>query len=141
VHYYDLDAANSRLRDVRPILEGLRSDRDEVANEQRALERLGPESDDPGVIAERDQRGAAIRDAVGRMRARVVQLVGWDVNLRDISTGLIDFPALANGRPVWLCWRLGEDEIAWWHAVDEGFAGRKPLTDLPGPTEEGGPVS
>ena len=59
--------------------------------------------------------------------AIVARLVEWDVTLRDISAGLIDFPALANGRPVWLCWRLGEGDIAWWHNTDEGFSARKPL--------------
>ena len=62
------------------------------------------------------------------------------LGLRDISSGLIDFPALANGRPVWLCWRLGEGQIAWWHATDEGFSARKPLEDLPG-GGVGGPLS
>jgi hypothetical protein len=66
-----------------------------------------------------------------RMRATVTQLVEWDIELRDIGTGLIDFPALANGRPIWLCWRLGEpEEIRWWHELDTGFDGRQPLAEL-----------
>ena len=52
------------------------------------------------------------------MQASVQQIDDWGVTLRDISSGLIDFPALAMGRPIWLCWRLGEDNIAWWHEVD-----------------------
>jgi hypothetical protein len=53
------------------------------------------------------------------------------VTLRDISTGLIDFPALASGRPIWLCWRLGEGStITWWHEADKGFDSRQPLTEL-----------
>ena len=43
---------------------------------------------------------------------------------------LVDFPALANGRPIWLCWKLGEDDIAWWHELEAGVAGRRPLIDL-----------
>jgi hypothetical protein len=131
MHYYDLDAARARLITVRPLLEALRSDRDVVAAEQRALARLQGIGDDAATIAERDQREAAVRDAVGRMQHLVAQLVEWDVTLRDIPTGLIDFPALVNGRPVWLCWRLGEDDIAWWHGTDEGFAGRRPIAELP----------
>jgi hypothetical protein len=42
---------------------------------------------------------------------------------------LIDFPALYQGREVLLCWKLGEDRIAFWHGVDEGFRGRKPIDD------------
>lgn len=141
MRYYDLDTANAQLLRVKPLLLALRQDRDQVAREQQALHALeaSPGANEPGTIAERDQREAAVRDAVGRMHEIVVRLVEWDVTLRDINTGLIDFPALANGRPVWLCWRLGEDDIAWWHGTDEGFAGRKPLSELP--LEGSGPVS
>ena len=138
---YDLDSANARLTVVKPMLLALRQDRDQVAHEQKALLALeaSPQAQEPGVIAERDQREAAVRDAVARMHEVVARLVEWDVTLRDISAGLIDFPAFANGRPIWLCWRLGEDDIAWWHTSDEGFAGRKPLTELP--TEHSGPIA
>jgi hypothetical protein len=47
--------------------------------------------------------------------------------VKDLDSGLIDFPALRRGETVLLCWQLGEDEIAWWHSVDDGFAGRRPL--------------
>ena len=47
--------------------------------------------------------------------------------VKDLDTGLVDFPALHEGEEVLLCWQLGEDEVAHWHGVDEGFAGRKPL--------------
>ena len=50
--------------------------------------------------------------------------------LRDIETGLVDFPALVQGRQVWLCWRLGEEAVAWWHELDAGVAGRRPLEEL-----------
>jgi hypothetical protein len=47
--------------------------------------------------------------------------------VKDLDTGLVDFPALHRGREVYLCWRLGEAEIGWWHGTEEGFAGRKPI--------------
>jgi hypothetical protein len=47
--------------------------------------------------------------------------------LRDPARGLVDFPAMHLGRVVQLCWQLGEDDLAWWHFPDEGFAGRHPL--------------
>ena len=52
--------------------------------------------------------------------------------LRDPERGLIDFPARApSGREYWICWLAGEDEVAWWHWPEDGFPGRKPLTDPP----------
>jgi len=53
------------------------------------------------------------------------------VELRDWSLGIVDFPCLAAGSEVRLCWRWGEGQVAHWHEVDEGFANRNPLTSLP----------
>jgi hypothetical protein len=67
---------------------------------------------------------------IDQMQAGVTRLVERDVTLREIETGLIDFPALANGRLIWLCWRLGEAEVDWWHELGDGFTGRRRLADL-----------
>jgi len=49
------------------------------------------------------------------------------VEVKDLDEGLVDFPALRRGETVLLCWRLGEDDVGYWHTVQEGFAGRRPL--------------
>jgi hypothetical protein len=67
---------------------------------------------------------------VDQMQAAVIEVGSWGIVLRDIQTGLVDFPALVAGRQVWLCWRLGEDEVGWWHELSEGFGGRRRLEDL-----------
>ena len=72
-----------------------------------------------------------MRGIVDQMQADVAWLDDRSITLRDIPTGLLDFPALVSGRQVWLCWRLGEDDVAFWHGQDEGFAGRRPLANLP----------
>ena len=51
------------------------------------------------------------------------------VHVKDMRTGLVDFPYDRDGRIVYLCWKPDEDEIGWWHETDAGFAGRQPLTD------------
>jgi hypothetical protein len=57
----------------------------------------------------------------------LARLHSYGIAVRDIETGLVDFPSERDGRKVWLCWRLGEPEIAWWHETTEGAAHRKPL--------------
>jgi len=52
------------------------------------------------------------------------------VQLKDLEIGLVDFAAEHDGRTVLLCWQYGEPEVAFWHGVDEGFAGRKPLAGV-----------
>jgi hypothetical protein len=60
------------------------------------------------------------------------QLEDMGCVVRDAQRGLVDFPAHANGAEFYLCWHLGEDAIGYWHGLDEGFAGRKPLSTRPG---------
>ena len=71
------------------------------------------------------------RDSWARTLARVQELIErlqeWNIQLRDINTGLIDFPTVIDGADACLCWRLGEPEVAYWHTPDEGFPGRRPL--------------
>ena len=56
-----------------------------------------------------------------------IEYVG--VHVKDLRTGLVDFPYDRDGRIVYLCWKPDEDEIGWWHETDAGFAGRQMLTD------------
>src|SRR4051794_7583484 len=110
VRYYTIDEANDRLSDVSDLLEQLRADRDAIALAQQD-QQLRAATNGSGDHADEIAAGVArIKTLVARMRDTVIQLDAWDVTLRDIGTGLIDFPALANGRPIWLCWRLGEPD-------------------------------
>lgn len=128
--YYDIDAANSRLEELRPVLEQLRADRAEIAEIRAEVIRLQTTNGDHDHAEEVGRRERTIPAIVKRMEAAVAQIEAWDVTLRQIETGLVDFPALASGRPIWLCWRLGEAAIGWWHETTVGFAGRKPLLEL-----------
>ncbi len=60
-------------------------------------------------------------------RACLERLEDLGVVVKDIDTGLLDFPAVRDGEPVELCWRVGEARVSSWHRVGEGFAGRKPV--------------
>ena len=64
--------------------------------------------------------GAAFRDILERIARRGCHLKGLD-------PGLVDFPHLRDGKEVYLCWRFGEQEIHYWHEIEGGFSGRKPL--------------
>jgi hypothetical protein len=121
--FYTLDRANDRIADLDGMLNLLRTQRDELRELKTTFETT--ESGD-------DQRRLRLRmqGLVDQMQASVARIDGWGITLRDIDTGMIDFPALVSGRQVWLCWQLGEGAIAWWHELEDGFAGRRPLIDL-----------
>jgi hypothetical protein len=131
--FYAIDEANASIPDVQRILVALRDQRDDLISfRNRALE-LSPQDGEPPDAAIEELRRIRLRmqGLIDQMQAGVARLVELDITLRDIKTGLIDFPALVNGRPIWLCWRLGESDVRHWHAHDEGFANRRPLEELP----------
>jgi hypothetical protein len=128
--YYRLDEANERLAELRPLLQQLRADRNTVAELQLKIRDIRSNNGSADHAAEIGRIEDEMRDVVSQMKDAVDQVDEWGVALRDIGTGLIDFPALANGRPIWLCWRLGEGDINWWHEADRGFDERRRLTEL-----------
>ena len=140
--FYALDEANTLLPEVATVVERLREQRDVLvilrdAYRERETIVLGDlVTDDPQATAD-DVDDADLRLIRLRMRGIVDQMqadAAWlderGIVLRDISSGLLDFPALVAGRPAWLCWRSGETLVGWWHRQDEGFAGRRPIASI-----------
>jgi hypothetical protein len=96
----------------------------------------------PALEAKRREAGAAGSASAARLSALrrevdleaeriagfVRELEQLGCSFKGFEEGLVDFPAELDGRTICLCWRLGEDRIAWWHEADRGFAGRKRLT-------------
>ncbi|MDR3745509.1 MAG: DUF2203 domain-containing protein [Acidobacteriaceae bacterium] len=78
--------------------------------------------------ANRDKSLQEARDTLAEMEEIGVQV-------KDLKKGLLDFPSLMDGQEILLCWKLGESEIGYWHTVEEGYAGRKPLDGRHGKTE------
>ena len=73
------------------------------------------------------EAAASVFRAAAQIQEILDEVAATGAILRDLATGLCDFPAVREGRPVYLCWRLGEDEVGWWHPRDTGVAGRQPL--------------
>ncbi len=83
-----------------------------------------------GILMDRAAaRGSKSRleAAAARLRSSVEQIQELGCVVKDLETGLIDFPTTYRGQEVLLCWKMGEPEIQFWHGVDEGFAGRKAI--------------
>lgn len=73
------------------------------------------------------RRRAELDKSVQEAKDTVSEIEEIGVQLKDLEQGLLDFPCVIDGKTVLLCWKLGEKEIAYWHAPEDGFAGRKPL--------------
>ncbi len=132
--FYAIDEANDLLPEVERILTALRDQREELIALRDRVVAASPPDDEtptPGTAEQIRLLRLGMQGLIDQMQAGVARLVEMDITLRDISTGLIDFPALVSGSPIWLCWRLGEPDVAHWHPHDEGFDTRRPLSELP----------
>jgi hypothetical protein len=132
MQFFTEEEANEALAVVRPTVERLVSARRRFIHAASRLEDVqghvagnGGELD-PELVGELQDEvsdaGAAVATVVGELEALGVQV-------KDLDEGLVDFPARHPelGDTVLLCWRLGEEKVAHWHGLEEGFAGRKPL--------------
>ena len=128
--YFTVEQANEALAEVRPLTEELVSHRRalvELQERQAALTmRISGNGGnvEPSELQEVQERLDEEVAGIARCVARIHE-VGAQV--KDLDEGLVDFPALRGSEEVLLCWRLGEDEIEFWHGLDEGFSGRRPL--------------
>jgi hypothetical protein len=128
--HFTPEEANALLEQVRPVAESLVAHRRAftvaAARRARLTQRISGNGGDfdpqePSELDEKLQREAeAVAGAVEELQA-------LGVLVKDLDRGLVDFPALRDGEEVLLCWQVGEREIAYWHGLEEGFAGRKPL--------------
>jgi hypothetical protein len=114
--------ANALLPQLSAMLIRLREAKDELTDTE-AHEALSESAPTNGGGDEGKQVGVAFLE-VRRLLDTIEQS---GIVLRDIDRGLVDFPAMIEGREVLLCWELGEDDVAFWHDLDSGFGGREPL--------------
>ncbi len=70
---------------------------------------------------------SGIQETATEINAIIERVRAQGVEVKDLDMGLIDFPSQREGRTVYLCWKLGEEGIAWWHEMDTGYASRQPL--------------
>jgi hypothetical protein len=130
VRYFTPAEANKALERVRPLAERMVAHRRRMLEAQARQERLESRVSgngggiDPGEPAELETEVEREAEAVGKC---VDDLLEVGVQVKDLDTGLLDFPSLRDGEEVLLCWHLGEDEVRYWHTLDGGFAGRQPL--------------
>ena len=120
--HYTLAEANAALEWVAETIEGLRAARAGLGDEEarEALAESGPTNGG-------GEPGRVVSEAFVELRNGLTRLQQAEIVLRDLDRGLVDFPALRDGREVYLCWLEGEDEIGYWHDLEAGYAGREPL--------------
>jgi hypothetical protein len=98
----------------------------ELANSlQERFDRLTAQGELVG--ANREELEQELEQDQEKMRDYVQEIQALGIELKDFHAGLIDFPSRMGNREVYLCWKLGEPEVSYWHELDAGFAGRRKI--------------
>jgi hypothetical protein len=121
---FTVETANGALVLVRQVAQ-------DTVDTYRELMRLRTEKRDLAAVLDAADRleelGTRIEQQTQRLKQLHQELLDIGCLLKDFSEGLVDFPAVLDGRKVLLCWKLGEPEVAYWHEWRAGFAGRRPI--------------
>lgn len=121
--YFTLQEANQTLDTIRPLMDELQAIRRKILQNQPeawpAIERSAGNGGNRAL-------SNMVQD-FEKVDALVHRIQGTGAILKDVNMGLLDFPAMRAEREVYLCWQYGEGEIAFWHEVEAGYAGRQPI--------------
>lgn len=124
---YSVERANRTLPYVTRITADLKRDYARWRARVRAIEatNAGATAPLPDDTQRRLQRET--QELAADIQAALLELTSLGLECKSLEEGLIDFPAVVDGAPAYLCWKLGESSVGWWHARDVGYAGRQPL--------------
>jgi len=124
--YFTLQEANAALEIIRPLMDEIQSIRNHIVTHQPeawpAIEKSAGNGGNPTL--------SKLVEDFDRLDKLLHRILDTGAQVKDINIGLLDFSALRNGQEVYLCWKYGEDQIAFWHEIDAGFAGRQPIEEF-----------
>lgn len=120
--HFTAEEANRLLPEIEPVLRALRDARDRLTDAEvhEALATAAPANGG-------GEPGKHVGQAFLEVRGMLAEFSELGIVVRDIDRGLVDFPAIVDGQEAYLCWQLDEDEVAFWHDLESGFGGRRPL--------------
>jgi hypothetical protein len=120
--FYSVDDANGLIAKLKPLLERIRKTQEELARDKTVAAVREKAAQNGGGLP-----GRQLSTLTKTLEADMRQLEEWGIVLRDPTIGLIDFLHKREGETVFLCWKLGEPRVEWWHPLETGIAGRQRL--------------
>ncbi len=121
--YFTLAEANQTLQIIKPLMEEVQEIRSDLLARRPevwpAIQRSAGNGGNPAL--------SKLVLEFERLDKLLHRIQDTGALVKDINTGLLDFPALREGHEVYLCWQHGEEQIAFWHEIEAGFAGRQPI--------------
>ena len=124
--YFTLQQAQKILVEIRPLVDEIQAIRQEILSRKPEVWQVVERAAGNGG----SQAASKLVREFERLDALVHQVQDMGALFKDINMGLLDFPALRNGREVYLCWKHGEKDIEFWHEIETGYAGRRPIASF-----------
>jgi hypothetical protein len=121
--HFTRQEANDLLVSLRPLVADMVRARDHLMALRPGLQPLSERARGNGG----GRQASDLLEALDQLRRAIEAVSSLGVVVKDVNTGLVDFPARREGREVFLCWKYGEDQVGYWHEADSGFAGRQPI--------------
>jgi len=124
-HIFSLAEASGMLTQLEEHFEEIEKERAAIVKGRDEIKKASNKADLGGGST----YGPRYIKALEKISQHVDHIHECGVVVKDLESGLCDFPYMMDGRLVYLCWKFGEPDIRWWHETDAGFAGRQPLDD------------
>ena len=122
-HYFSLEQANAVMKAIRPLIAEILAIRQAIVEDQPKVWSVIEKAAGNGG----SKLASELARDFKRLDGLVREISATGAILRDVNTGLVDFPALKDGREIYLCWQYDEQEVTHWHEIDSGFAGRQSI--------------
>ena len=126
---YTVEEAREMLPRLRPLLIRIRDLRREIASHTETLGKVNVEMRSNGHAPEVARLEGRISNCMDEIRRALEEISDFDVEVKDLDIGLVDFLGQRDGRIVYLCWAVDEPTVAYWHELNTGFRGRQPLDE------------
>jgi hypothetical protein len=121
--YFTLEQVQAALDIIRPLVAEIMEIRQTILSQEPEVWPVVEKAAGNGG----NKVASQMAQEIGRLDLAIRAILATGALLKDVNSGLVDFPALREEREIYLCWKYGEEDIRFWHEVDAGFSGRQPL--------------
>ena len=126
---FTVNEANELLPTLRPFVEQVLENIRRLKSASETAIRKGQLDPEARDLMEKLREDSEIAKLIGQVKGWVDEINSYGCTCKGVEQGLVDFPCMLGAEVVFLCWQIGEPSVSFWHRIEDGFAGRKPLLD------------
>ena len=126
---FTVNEANELLPTLRPLVEQILENIRRLKSTSETVIRKGQVDPEAPDLMEKLREDSEIAKLIGQVKGWVDEINAYGCVCKGVEQGLVDFPCMFGAEVVYLCWQIGEPNVGFWHRIEDGFAGRRPLLD------------